>query len=245
MRWAIATSLETPPPCLATINYKQADRWAREHMIYDGNRYIERVKRGDIEPRHIGTKLNLSGIFTKSVTKDVITALYDAMRGVGEFPPMPPSEYDLDDVRHQNAATMISARNTSAISEMDRMSAVERHYNFVRQNEADYMYTDTPTCFDNDLHDSPSGIRGCVRLRRNRPVDIFYIYHNSPLITKRSAYIPGIRIRAEPAGSGFTTTNYLIRTSTIRPGLLFAMAQPIRAASTKPRNRGLRDCKTR
>ena len=117
----------------------------------------------------------------------------------------------------------------SAISEMDRMSAVERHYNFVRQNEADY--TDTPTCFDNDLHDSPSGIRGCVRLRRNRPVDIFYIYHNSPLITKRSAYIPGIRIRTEPAGSGFTTTNYLIRTSTIRPGLLFATAQPTRAAS--------------
>ena len=68
---------------------------------------------------------------------------------------MPPSEYDLDDVRHQNAATMISTRNASAISEMDRMSTVERHYNFVRQNEADY--TDTPTCFDNDLHDSPSG----------------------------------------------------------------------------------------
>ena len=133
-------------------------------MISDGNRYIERdfhrivdaVKRGDIEPRHVGTKLNLSDIFTKSVTKDVITALYDVMRGVGEFPPMPPSEYDLDDVRHQNAATMmISTRNASAISEMDRMSAVMRHNNFVKQNEADY--TETPTCFDNDLHDSPSG----------------------------------------------------------------------------------------
>ena len=40
------------------------------------------------------------------------------------------------------------------ISEMDRISAEERHYNFVRQNEADSA--DTPTCFDNDLHDSPS-----------------------------------------------------------------------------------------
>ena len=150
-------------PTVMLGDNKQADRWAREHMVSDGNRYIERdfhrivdaVKRGDIEPRHVGTKLNLSDIFTKSVTKDVITALYDVMRGVGEFPPMHPSEYDLDDVRHQNAATMISTRNASAISEMDRMSTVERHYNFVRQNEADY--TDTPTCFDNDLHDSPSG----------------------------------------------------------------------------------------
>ena len=47
-----------------------------------------------------------------------------------------------------------NAASAKFISEMDRITAVERHYNFVRQNEADY--TDTPTCFDNDLHDSPS-----------------------------------------------------------------------------------------
>ena len=43
-----------------------------------------------------------------------------------------------------------------------------------------------------------------VRLRRNRPVDI-YIYKQSA-DHQTISYLPGIRIRTQPAGSGFTTT---------------------------------------
>ena len=97
-----------------------------------------RSQDGHIEPRHIGTKLNLSDLFTKSVPKEVIDSLYDSMRGVGPFPTMPPSAYDLDYVKMTKAADLISARNAAAISEMSLMSAADRHDLFVRQNLQDF-----------------------------------------------------------------------------------------------------------
>ena len=51
---------------------------------------------------------------------------------------MPPSAYDLDDVKMIKAAELISARNAAAISEMSLMSAADRHDLFVRQNFQDF-----------------------------------------------------------------------------------------------------------
>ena len=128
--------------------------WAREHIVTDDNKYImrdfmricEAVKNGHIEPRHISTKLNLSGLFTKSVPKEVIDSLYESMRRAGIFPAMPPSAYDLDDVKMSNAADLISSRNAAAISEMSLMSAADRHDLFARlvhswNNKRVYSYS--------------------------------------------------------------------------------------------------------
>ena len=68
---------------------KQAGRWAREDMITNGNRFIERmyfkvregVQAGHIEPRYINTKLNPSDLFTKDVPREVIEALAGMFNG--------------------------------------------------------------------------------------------------------------------------------------------------------------------
>ena len=44
-------------------------------------RICKAVQGGHIEPRHVSTKLSLSGMSIKSFSKEVITALYDSMRG--------------------------------------------------------------------------------------------------------------------------------------------------------------------
>jgi len=146
-------------PLLCLGDNTQADLWARENIITDANKYITRdyckisqaVKDGHIEPRHISTKLNLSDLFTKSVPKEVIDSLYDSMRGAGPFPAMPPTAYDLDDVRIINAAELISTRNSAAISEMSLMSAADRHDLFVRQNFEDGLTL--PDDYYDDLED--------------------------------------------------------------------------------------------
>ena len=56
----------------------------------------------------------------------------------GPGPGLPPSVYDLDDVRMSNAADLISSRNAAAISEMSLMSAADHHDLFVRQNFQDF-----------------------------------------------------------------------------------------------------------
>ena len=151
-------------PLLCLGDNTQADLWARENIITDANKYITRdyckisvaVKDRHIEPRHISTKLNLSDLFTKSVPKEVIDSLYDSMRGAGLFPAMPPTAYDLDDVRIINAAELISTRNSAAISEMSLMSAADRHDLFVRQNFEDGLTL--PDDYYDDLEDDEGSI---------------------------------------------------------------------------------------
>ena len=99
---------------------------------------------------------NLSNLFTKSVSKEVIDSLYDSMRGAGIFPAMPPSAYDLDDVKMIKAADLISARNAAAISEMSLMSAADRHDLFVRQNFEDGLTL--PDDYYDDLEDDEGSI---------------------------------------------------------------------------------------
>ena len=79
---------------------KQAGRWAREDMITNGNRFIERmyfkvregVMGGHIEPRYINTKLNPSDLFTKDVSREVIEVLAPMFSGAAAWPDMPDSE---------------------------------------------------------------------------------------------------------------------------------------------------------
>ena len=63
-------------PTLMLGDNAQADRWAREAMVTNGNRHIERdfhkikeaVERNLIEPRKIKGEENTSDMFTKAVT---------------------------------------------------------------------------------------------------------------------------------------------------------------------------------
>ena len=79
-----------------------------------------------------------------------------AAPGHGVFPAMPPSAYDLDDVRTTNVADLISSRNAAAISEMSLMSAADRHDLFVRQNFEDGLTL--PDDYYDDLEDDEGSI---------------------------------------------------------------------------------------
>ena len=87
-------------PTLLLGDNKQAGRWAREDMITNGNRFIERmyfkvregVKAGAVEPRYINTKLNPSDLLTKDVSREVIEALAGMFSGQLPWPETPESE---------------------------------------------------------------------------------------------------------------------------------------------------------
>ena len=76
----------------------QAGQWAREKMITNGNRFIERqyfkvaeaVDRGDVEPRWIPTDLNLADVLTKPVSRQVMEKIGPMLNGKKPLPDMPP-----------------------------------------------------------------------------------------------------------------------------------------------------------
>ena len=76
-------------PTLMLGDNAQADRWAREAMITNGNRHIERdfhkikeaVEQNHIEPRKIKGEDNTSDMFTKPVSKEVTEKLIGMLRG--------------------------------------------------------------------------------------------------------------------------------------------------------------------
>ena len=90
-------------PTLMLGDNAQADRWAREAMITNGNRHIERdfhkikeaVERGHIEPRKIKGEFNTSDMFTKPVSKEVTEKLIGILRGAEDLPAIPMSPYQL------------------------------------------------------------------------------------------------------------------------------------------------------
>ena len=92
-------------PTIMLGDNKQAGRWSRYDMITNGNRFIERmyheVKEGieasDIETRYIDTKLNVSDVFTKDVSKEVVRTLGPMLCGQTPWPEMPDSEEKLQD----------------------------------------------------------------------------------------------------------------------------------------------------
>ena len=90
---------------------KQAGRWARTEMITNGNRFIERqyhkvrefILQGHLEARYINTKLNVSDVFTKDVSREVIETLGPMLTGRAPWPPTPSAE---DAMREQIAFIM-------------------------------------------------------------------------------------------------------------------------------------------
>ena len=90
-------------PTLMLGDNAQADRWAREAMITNGNRHIERdfhkikeaVEQKHIEPRKIKGEDNTSDMFTKPVSKEVTEKLIGMLRGADGLPGIPISPYQL------------------------------------------------------------------------------------------------------------------------------------------------------
>jgi len=90
-------------PTLMLGDNAQADRWAREAMVTNGNRHIERdfhkikeaVERNLIEPRKIKGEENTSDMFTKAVSREVTAHLHDMLRGAAPLPEIPVSPYTL------------------------------------------------------------------------------------------------------------------------------------------------------
>eukprot|EP01043_Picozoa_sp_COSAG02_P092708 COSAG02_NODE_29297_length_572_cov_0.765328_1_plen_116_part_01 len=78
----------------------QAGRWAREDMITNGNRFIERMyfkvregyTNGDIDPRYINTKLNVADVLTKGASREIVVKMQRIMSGQEEWPEIPDSE---------------------------------------------------------------------------------------------------------------------------------------------------------
>ena len=98
-------------PTLMLGDNKQAGRWARTEMITNGNRFIERqyhkvrefIMQGHLEARYINTKLNVSDVFTKDVSREVIETLGPMLTGRAPWPPTPSAE---DAMREQIAFIM-------------------------------------------------------------------------------------------------------------------------------------------
>jgi len=73
---------------------KNANDWAREKMITDGNRHVdicymkvrERVAMGELRPEWISGKLNPSDLLTKMVAKDVVDSLMKTLQGLEAIP---------------------------------------------------------------------------------------------------------------------------------------------------------------
>jgi len=92
-------------PTIMLGDNKQAGRWSRYDMITNGNRFIERmyhkvkegIEAGDIETRYIDTKLNVSDVFTKDVSKEVVRTLGPMLCGQTPWPEMPDSDEKLQD----------------------------------------------------------------------------------------------------------------------------------------------------
>ena len=61
------------------------------------------VRDGQIEPRWIGTKSNLSDIFTKDVPAQILEELGPMVCGMMPEPPLPPPTYALDKEKEQHA----------------------------------------------------------------------------------------------------------------------------------------------
>eukprot|EP01043_Picozoa_sp_COSAG02_P011787 COSAG02_NODE_440_length_22296_cov_173.657386_13_plen_69_part_00 len=63
-------------------------------MITNGNRFIERMyfkvregfEKGDIDPRYINTKLNVSDVFTKDASREVVTLMQKIISGQVPWP---------------------------------------------------------------------------------------------------------------------------------------------------------------
>ena len=78
----------------------QAGRWATEDMITVGNRFIERmyykvregVENGDIDPRYINTKLNVSDVLTKGVSREIVQGMQAIIAGDVPWPEIPDAE---------------------------------------------------------------------------------------------------------------------------------------------------------
>ena len=78
----------------------QAGRWATEDMITVGNRFIERmyfkvregVENGDVDPRYINTKLNVSDVLTKGVNREIVRVMQAIFAGDAPWPDIPDAE---------------------------------------------------------------------------------------------------------------------------------------------------------
>ena len=78
----------------------QAGRWATEDMITVGNRFIERmyfkvregVENGDVDPRYINTKLNVSDMLTKGVNREIVRVMQATFAGDAPWPDIPDAE---------------------------------------------------------------------------------------------------------------------------------------------------------
>ena len=87
-------------PTLMLGDNKQACRWSRTEMVTNGNRFIERqyhkvrefILAGDLETRYINTKLNVSDVFTKDVSREVIEALGPMLTGRKPWPETPAAD---------------------------------------------------------------------------------------------------------------------------------------------------------
>ena len=81
-------------PIVMVVDNQQATTWAHEHIITDGNRFIERgffklrdfVIRGYVDPRWRSGKDNLADVYTKAVSKEI----WDHLDGSTRMP-RPPS----------------------------------------------------------------------------------------------------------------------------------------------------------
>ena len=98
-------------PTLMLGDNKQAGRWSRTEMVTNHNRFIERqyhkvrefVLAGDLETRYINTKLKVSDVFTKYVSREVIEALGPMLTGRAPWPATPAAE---DAMKEQLAMAM-------------------------------------------------------------------------------------------------------------------------------------------
>ncbi len=87
-------------------------------MITVGNRFIERmyfkvregVEVGDIEPRYINTKLNVSDVLTKAASREVCVFCQQVMSGQIPWPEIPDSEMAL---KNQIAFVQLQQRERS------------------------------------------------------------------------------------------------------------------------------------
>ena len=87
-------------PTVALGDNVQAGRWATEDMITVGNRFIERmyfkvregVEKGDIDPRYINTKLNVSDVMTKGTVREIVSRMLPIIAGEVPWPDIPESE---------------------------------------------------------------------------------------------------------------------------------------------------------
>ena len=89
-------------PTLMLGDNKQACRWSRTEMVTNGNRLIERqyhkvrdfILAGDLETRYmyINTKLNVSDVLTKDVSREVIEALGPMLTGRKPWPDTPAAD---------------------------------------------------------------------------------------------------------------------------------------------------------